>query len=232
MPIQFACQCGKSLRAADEHAGKRAKCNACGQVVTIPGSKKPAPEKVLTAVPSAATMTKKTAPSASSKASIATPPKASTAAPSKASAAVSPRASAGATPKSAPDDFFSAELAAAKPAATRSCPSCKQVLSNAAVICIKCGFNLKAGQNVNALAHAYASPKSAEKPKPRRQSFLKRFVVSRLTSGKLMSGLAMMLGAVVWFVGGLFIGLIFYYPPVLFIIGVFTFLTGLIDGGD
>jgi hypothetical protein len=37
MPITFDCTCGKMLRVPDEHAGRRAKCPACGSVVPIPG---------------------------------------------------------------------------------------------------------------------------------------------------------------------------------------------------
>src|SRR5579871_257925 len=40
MMIQVTCSCGKELRARAEHAGKRAKCPRCGQVLLIP---KPAP---------------------------------------------------------------------------------------------------------------------------------------------------------------------------------------------
>jgi hypothetical protein len=39
MPIEFACRCGKKHRAAEEHAGKHAKCDQCGQVVAIPAPK-------------------------------------------------------------------------------------------------------------------------------------------------------------------------------------------------
>jgi hypothetical protein len=38
MPIEFACPCGKKHRAADEHAGKRAKCSQCGQITVIPAA--------------------------------------------------------------------------------------------------------------------------------------------------------------------------------------------------
>jgi len=34
--IQVQCQCGKHFKAGDEHAGKRAKCPACGQMLLIP----------------------------------------------------------------------------------------------------------------------------------------------------------------------------------------------------
>lgn len=42
-------------------------------------------------------------------------------------------------------------------------------------------------------------------------------------------GLLMMLIAVVWFVAGLFAGIIFYYPPILFIIGLVAFFRGLVN---
>jgi hypothetical protein len=37
VPITFNCPCGKTLRVPDEHAGRRAKCPACGAVVPVPG---------------------------------------------------------------------------------------------------------------------------------------------------------------------------------------------------
>lgn len=50
-----------------------------------------------------------------------------------------------------------------------------------------------------------------------------------------LAGLGLMILAVVWFVGGLFVGYIFFYPPILFLIGLVTFLKGLftaVTGGD
>jgi len=49
--------------------------------------------------------------------------------------------------------------------------------------------------------------------------------------GTVGFGGLMMLGAVVWFVGGLFAGVIFFYPPILLIIGLVTTIKGLF-GGD
>lgn len=43
-------------------------------------------------------------------------------------------------------------------------------------------------------------------------------------------GLLMMLIAVVWFVAGYAAGYIFYYPPILFIIGLFALLKGVATG--
>lgn len=46
----------------------------------------------------------------------------------------------------------------------------------------------------------------------------------------MLGGLAMMAIAVVWFVGGWMAGYIFYYPPILFIIGLVGFIRGAIQG--
>lgn len=48
-------------------------------------------------------------------------------------------------------------------------------------------------------------------------------------NGGVMGGSLAMLIAVVWFVGGLSIGLLFYYPPILFVLGLVGFVKGLID---
>lgn len=50
MTIQFACDCGRQLAAADEHAGKRVKCTACGGIQTVPGGE-PAPRWVAEPAP-------------------------------------------------------------------------------------------------------------------------------------------------------------------------------------
>lgn len=46
----------------------------------------------------------------------------------------------------------------------------------------------------------------------------------------MVGGIAMMAIAAVWFFAGLYVGIFFYYPPVLFLIGVFAFLKGLFSG--
>ncbi|MGB2975242.1 MAG: hypothetical protein WBD18_04280, partial [Phycisphaerae bacterium] len=42
MTIQFTCGCGRMLQVTEEHAGRRAKCPACGQAIQIPAAP-PAP---------------------------------------------------------------------------------------------------------------------------------------------------------------------------------------------
>jgi hypothetical protein len=46
----------------------------------------------------------------------------------------------------------------------------------------------------------------------------------------MMGGLAMMAIAAVWFLGGLACGIIFYYPPILFVIGAVGFFRGIVTG--
>lgn len=44
MSIEMGCTgCGQTLRVADEHAGKKARCPACGTIVQVPASGEPAP---------------------------------------------------------------------------------------------------------------------------------------------------------------------------------------------
>jgi hypothetical protein len=43
MPVTFSCACGKTLRIADEHAGKRVKCPACQAISTVPAPLPPPP---------------------------------------------------------------------------------------------------------------------------------------------------------------------------------------------
>lgn len=45
----------------------------------------------------------------------------------------------------------------------------------------------------------------------------------------VLGGLAMMVIAVLWFVGGLAGGIIFFYPPVLFVLGLAAFIGGLVN---
>ncbi|HEX7898225.1 MAG TPA: hypothetical protein VF950_10730 [Planctomycetota bacterium] len=43
----------------------------------------------------------------------------------------------------------------------------------------------------------------------------------------ILGGVGMMVGAVVWFVVGYAAGRIFFYPPILFVIGIVAVIKGL-----
>jgi hypothetical protein len=65
--------------------------------------------------------------------------------------------------------------------------------------------------------------KARKKPKP---SF-----AGIVIEPQIITGLLMMVGAVVWFGLGLFAGYIFFYPPVMFVLGFIAIIRGL-TGGD
>ncbi|MEZ6043138.1 MAG: hypothetical protein R3C20_21785 [Planctomycetaceae bacterium] len=50
---------------------------------------------------------------------------------------------------------------------------------------------------------------------------------SGVDGGMILKGVAMMVGAVVWFVAGWSAGRIFFYPPILLVIGLVTAVRGL-----
>lgn len=47
------------------------------------------------------------------------------------------------------------------------------------------------------------------------------------TNGGILGGVLMIIVAIVWFVGGLFAGYIFYYPPILLIVGMVAIGKGI-----
>ncbi|MFZ5554760.1 MAG: hypothetical protein ACOZCO_16720 [Bacteroidota bacterium] len=47
------------------------------------------------------------------------------------------------------------------------------------------------------------------------------------TNAGIIGGIIMMVGAVVWFIVGYYAGYIFFYPPILFIIGVIAVVRGV-----
>jgi hypothetical protein len=50
---------------------------------------------------------------------------------------------------------------------------------------------------------------------------------SGVSAGPMVAGILMMVGAAVWFFAGLAAGVIFFYPPVLFVLGIISFFKGL-----
>ena len=46
----------------------------------------------------------------------------------------------------------------------------------------------------------------------------------------MLGGVAMMVIAAVWFFGGLAADIIFFYPPILFVIGLYGLVKGLVKG--
>jgi hypothetical protein len=224
MAIEFACACGKKLRAAEEHAGKRARCKQCGQIATIPADKSEAAPMVA--------RTTRPVGSAPKKAATVT--------------------ASGVAALSGLDDLLSSELPPAEPVASvtpsksrsttagpvsscgRQCPSCRGPLPSPAVVCVNCGYNLNTGVKMTTV-----SLTEAEAPKKRPRSGIQQFFISRITSWKLWSGLGMMGLAALWF---LFLtqthsssvrgGRGFITILILFVSGGISFINGLFDGDN
>ena len=74
-----------------------------------------------------------------------------------------------------------------------------------------------------------AKPVKQSKPKKAKvaRGERKRKAVFSVDGGKMLGGVLMMVGAAVWFGLGLMSGYIFWYPPVLFVLGAGAFINGL-----
>jgi hypothetical protein len=70
--------------------------------------------------------------------------------------------------------------------------------------------------------------KAEKKPEPGGWFGLEKGILN----GGVIGGAIAMLVAVVWFVIGLMADWIFFYPPILFLIGLVAFIKGLVSGGD
>lgn len=93
-------------------------------------------------------------------------------------------------------------------------------------------------------AYAVAPPRSISDeappplPKKRRRSYRSsgsssgRRGVGISVSPGIIGGLAAMVIAVVWFIAGLYFGWVFFYPPILFIIGLVRFVASLMGQED
>jgi hypothetical protein len=84
-------------------------------------------------------------------------------------------------------------------------------------------------------------PSESPRPRgPRRKSLRKREKRQPLVAfeegwfgslnGGVVGGVLMMLIAAVWFVVGLWAGWLFYYPPILFVIGIIAIIKGCMGG--
>jgi hypothetical protein len=75
-------------------------------------------------------------------------------------------------------------------------------------------------------------PKSRSKPKKKRGFFsdMDTTPESGMSNAGVILGVLMMVGAVVWFVLGIFAGWVFYYPPILFIVGIVAVVKGIARG--
>jgi hypothetical protein len=125
MPIKVQCSCGKAFAAKDELAGKAVKCPGCQKPLKIPGGAAPAKAG---AKPDAAKTAAKTNGDDDDYSLTAEEP--------------APR------PKS---DLFAEVGLKAAPKGTMPCPGCMAPLPQDAIICVKCGYNMKLGRKMKTM---------------------------------------------------------------------------------
>jgi Zn ribbon nucleic-acid-binding protein len=104
------------------------------------------------------------------------------------------------------------------------CPACRAALQPGAVLCVNCGYDLRIGDRRG--THVAQQPA----PQPQQQSGGFFGPEKKALGYGMLGGLLLMVIAAVWFVAGLAGDIIFFYPPVLFVIGLVGFLKGLFTG--
>ncbi len=174
MPITFDCECGKTLRVPDEHAGRRVRCPACSAVSTVPAAE-PQFEVVEN----------------SSEPLVAPPPKG--------------RPVAKPAPAKTDDDDDDDDRAygVAKSKSTSSSRDDDE--------------------------DEEERPRKKKKKKPKWKENRPEDDSSSSGGGGagVAGGALMMVIAVVWFVLGLMNDWVFFYPPILFILGLVALIKGL-----
>lgn len=134
MPIRVICQCGQTLNAPDNLAGKGVKCPKCQGAIRVPAA---------TGSGSAgATVAKAASPAASA----AKPASAGKSAPAGKPAAASKGAGKGASGADALSSLF--DQAGLTKREGVFCPSCDKSLPPGTAICVSCGFHLEQGAKV------------------------------------------------------------------------------------
>lgn len=81
-------------------------------------------------------------------------------------------------------------------------------------------------------ARAQERAKSNRKKKKKGPARVEKHDDDEGIAGSVWAGLLMMIGAGVWFTAGIMGGVIFYYPPVMFVIGLCTCIQGALFGDD
>lgn len=134
MPIKIACKCGQKFAAKDELSGKTVKCPKCGDPIKIPAAQgQPA----------------------------ATGPQAQQQAPAPARQQPKPqeddmlRMAAPSAPRVGGDPFLNDLLVEAGVTSDihhtgPRCPGCNAPIQPDAMLCVKCGYNLRTGQRMRA----------------------------------------------------------------------------------
>lgn len=187
--IVVECTCGKKLKAPASAVGRKARCKACGTILTIGASNAPAV------------------------ASASAPARPKTARPASQKPRNEPAEDD--DPLGALYDLAKEERNTNNIIDEPRCPQCMSILANSAVICTTCGFNVKTGKAMKTVTD---TPKAAKKPlfgmgtsKPTSAPSGKQVDDAMAPQGSFMLGVGGsiaggIVGAVIWFLIAHFTG--------------------------
>jgi hypothetical protein len=202
MPITFNCACGTTLRVGDGLAGKQARCPKCQSAVTIPAADVDPGFEVVDDPP---------------------PPRQATPALAKAASKTSP-------PADDRDDDRPSRRRTRDDEEDDDRPSRRRPRDEE--------DDEDEGVVRRRRRRAQDDDDDDDDRSRRRRRGKKREEHSGfwgtekgIINGGVGVGLLTMLIAVIWLVVGLMAGWLFYYPPVLFVVGLIALIKGLVNGG-
>jgi hypothetical protein len=167
MPIVMRCDCGATLQAKDEHAGKKTRCPSCGKIQPIPAA--------------------------------APPPARPTFSLSKEEEIPDALPAEDGKKVKGSDTYGFADQPSPRPK-VREPLERPRVTKSGGRAAARGGGGGFFGPEMGAMSYG------------------------------VLGGLAMMAIAVIWFVAGLFFDYIFFYPPILFVIGIVAVVRGVMSG--
>ena len=201
MPIKAPCECGKILTVQDKAAGKTVRCPHCQAGVPVPAAPEDDFKIIEESPPQAPPAAPSLRPDELVRVALDQPEVIARREPSE----EAPRL----TRLLKGTQFFVAEGAPTNPGWLRI-----QTITQ------KTGY-------IPDSTHTRAAPMPSDDDDDDHDAFAPE---RRGISAGMVGGIIMMVIAVVWFVLGWMAGIIFIYPPILFVIGLFAFFKGLFTG--
>jgi hypothetical protein len=203
MPIPVTCECGRSMRVKDEVAGRKFRCPSCSRVLAVPDPQVEDLDFVMTAEP----VEEESSPRRQR------PERGVTASPRP-------------QPRRDPDEDDEDERPR-RPRSRRDEEDEDDRPRRRRREEEEDEEDERPSRRIRQGSGRMEDARSLRRKKPRVE--VNEGWFGSINAG-VIGGLLMMLIAVVWFVLGLMGGIIFFYPPILFVIGLIAFIGGLVKG--
>lgn len=200
MTLEVRCQCGKRFMAKPHLAGKRVACPSCGSTITIPARQPPTTPAPVTVVACQCGQRFSVKPNVAGKKVRCTVCQQPIQVPDRFDASLAPQV-ASLQPQQANDELWDDLPTLA--AAASSSPTDATLTATRTSVANQLMANARAEQ--------------LERKKN----------LDSWGTGQIISGVAMTLGATIWFGTGLLVGRIFFYPPIMFVAGAIALINGI-----